>query len=123
MRRGNVGRTGFCRSLDSGGYDHAVLVDWNRHQAATCAFKSPSCQAVTWVLDPQGVSRFQQDTRRSLERLLGRGNHHNLVRRAMDRPRGPKVGANGIAKCFRTKRIDVVDSAEARASRMAGDEA
>src|SRR3984885_11087488 len=51
MRRANVGSAGFRGSLDSGRYDHAILVDWNRHQAATCAFKGSSSQGVTWLLD------------------------------------------------------------------------
>ena len=108
MGRRNIGSPRLCALLDSGGYDHAVLVDRNRNQTATRALENVARKTVPGFLHPNRASVAKENARRDLKGLLGTSNHHYLAGIAADRPRGSQVGANGLATTFGTPRIGVV---------------
>ena len=108
MGRRNIGGPGGWALLDSGGYNHAVLVNGNRNQTATRALEDTARKTVAGFLDPDSSRIAKENARRDLKGLLGTSNHHYLAGIAADRSRGSQVIADGLATTFRTPGIGVV---------------
>ena len=109
MRGRNKCGSRLATLLDAGGNIQTFLVNRNGHGMTTAQREDISRQAVTGFFHPHTIPRIEENASRNLKRLLRTADDHDLLRFAVQRPRGSQIACDGFAKRLGAHRIAVVE--------------
>src|SRR5882724_7827984 len=122
MRGRNKGGSRLATLLDAGGNIQTFVINRYGHRMTAGQGKDISRQAVTGLFHPHTVPRIEEDPSRDLKGLLGTADDHDLLRFAVQRPRGFQIVCDRFAERHGAALIAVMKCMRLHTSAMARDQ-